>query len=230
MGGSHSSYSGGGSSSGGSATHSARSGSSASHSSHQPSGSNAAPAIREPGVARVPAQPEKRAFFSFLRHPFRKPQPKTEADLQRGICAKKGSCPICPAGQTAGKNGACVVSPQLLLCRPGEYWNAGGCGVLVNFLANCSLDPDEELMAARKNMEAAKRGMEAVCSQNPAGHECSEENVLYQAAVDLHRQRQESHIRAHEECQRSWSFFSPFGLYYGPLFSPLGLYSDPLLP
>jgi hypothetical protein len=228
-GGSHSSYSGGGSSSGGPATHSAGSGLSASHSSHQPSGSNAAHAIREPDVARVPSQPEKRTFFSLLRHPFRKPQPKTEADLQRRICAKKGSCPVCPVGQTAGKNGACV-APQALLCRTGEYWNDGGCVVLANFLANCSLDPDGELMAARKNMEAATRSMEAVCLQDPAGHECSEENVLYQRAVDLHRQRQESHMRAYEECQRSWSFFSPFGLYYGPLFSPLGLYSDPLLP
>ena len=227
-GGSHSSYSGGGSSSGGSATHSARSGSSASHSSHQPSGSNAAPAIRESGVARVPSQPEKRVFFSFLRHPFRKP--KTEADLQRGICSKKGPCPVCPAGQTAGKNGACVPSPQAFLCRTGEYWNNGGCVGFVTFLANCSLDPDGELMAARKKMEAATRSMEAVCSQDPAGHECSEENVLYQSAVDLYRQRQESHVRAYEECQPSWFFFSPFGLSYGPLFSPLALYSDPLLP
>jgi hypothetical protein len=227
LGGSHSSYSGGGSSSGGSATHS---GSSASHSSHQPSGSNAAHAIREPGVARVPSQPEKRTFFSLLRHPFRKPQPKTEGDLQRRICAKKGSCPVCPVGQTVGKNGACVASPQPLFCRTGEHWNDGGCVVPANFLANCSTDPDGELMAARRNMEGNKRSMEAVCSQDPTGHECSEGNVLYQRAVDLHRQRLESHMRDYEECQRSWSFFSPFGLYYGPLFSPLGLYSDPLLP
>jgi hypothetical protein len=85
-------------------------------------------------------------------------------------------------------------------------------------------------MAARRNMEATKRSMEAACSQDPAGHECSEENVLYQRVVDLHRQRLESHVRAYEECQRSQSFFWPFGLYSGPLFSPLGLYSDPLLP
>jgi len=213
-GGSHSSYSGGGNSSRGSATHSARSGSSASHSSHQPSGS----------VARVPSQPEKRTFF-FLRHPFRKPQPNTEADLHRIICAKKGACPVCPAGQTAGKNGACVASPQALFCRTGEYWNNGGCVVLANFLPYCSLDSDGELMAARKKMEAAKRSMEALCSQDPAGHECSEENVLYQAAVDLYRQRQESHMRAYEECQPIWSFFSPLGLYSGPLFfSPWPLF------
>jgi len=231
-GGSPSSFSGGSSSSGGSASHSARSGSSASHSSHQPSGSIAAPAIREPGVARVPLQPEKRAFFSFLRHPFKKPQPKTEADLQRGICSKKGPCPVCPAGQTAGKNGACVPLPQLLLCRTGEYWNNGGCVGFVTFLANCRFDPDGELMAARKRMQAAKRSMEALCSQDPAGHECSEENVVYQSAVDLYRQRQKSHVRAYEECQPSWVFFSPFGLSYGPLvlFSALGLYSGPLLP
>jgi len=166
----------------------------------------------------VPSQPEKRTFFSFLRHPFRKPQLKTEADLRRRICAK-GPCPVCPAGQASGKNGACVASPQGNLCRTGEYWNGDGCVLFANFLANCSTDPDGELMAARRNMEAAKRSMEAACSQDRAGHECSEENVLYQRAVDVHRQRLESHIRAYEECQRRPSFVSP-----------PGLYSDPLLP
>ncbi len=228
-GGSHSSYSGGGSSSGGSATHSTGSGSSASHFSHQPSSSNAAPAIREPSFARVPLQPEKRTFLSFLRHPFRKPQPKTEADLRRRICAK-GPCPACPAGQASGKNGECVASLQAHLCRTGEYWNSGGCVWLANSLANCSLDPNGELMAARRNMEAAKRSMEAVCSRDPAGHECSGENVIYQRAVDFYRQRQEFHTRAYEECWRRRSFVSPFGLYSGPLVSSLGLYSDPLLP
>ena len=90
--------------------------------------------------------------------------------------------------------------------------------MLANFLPYCSVVPDGELMAARKKMEAAKRSMEALCSQDPAGHECSEENVLYQAAVNLYRQRQESHMRAYEECQPIWSFFLPFGLYSGPLF------------
>lgn len=217
-GGFHSSYSGGGGSSRDSATHNASPGSRAYQSSHQTSGSNAAPAIRERGIAHVPSQPEKRTFFSFLRHPFSKPQPKTEANLRRRICAK-GPCPVCPAGQAYGKNGACVASPQGNLCRTGEYRTGGGCVLFANFLGNCSTDPDGELMAARRNMEATKRSMEAACSQDPAGNECSEENVLYQRAVDLHRQRLESHIRAYEECQRSPSFVLP-----------LGLYSDPLLP
>lgn len=212
-GGSHSSYSGGGRSFGGSATHSASSGSRAYYSSHRTSGSNAAPAIRERGIARVLSQPEKRTFFSFLRHPFRKPQPKTEANLRRRICAK-GPCPVCPAGQAYGKNGACVASPQAPLCWTGEYWNGGGCVLFANFLANCSIDPDGELMAARRNMKATERSMEAACSQDPAGHECSEENVLYQRAVDLHTQRLESHVRAYEECQRRPSFvFAPWAIF-----------------
>jgi len=215
-GGSHSSYSGGGSSSGGSATHRTGSGSSASHSSHQSSGSSAAPAIRKPDITRVPSQPEKRTFFSFLRHPFRKPQPKTEANLRRRICTK-GPCPACPAGQVSGKNGACVAWPQANPCRTGEYWNGGGCVVLANFLANCRLDPDGELEAATRDMEATNRSMEAACSQDPAGHECSEENAFHQRAVDLYRQQQESHMRAYEECQRRRSFVSLFGLYPDPL-------------
>ena len=47
---------------------------------------------------------QKRGFFSFLRHPFRKPEPKPEptgslrsADLRRPLCFK-GPCPVCPAG------------------------------------------------------------------------------------------------------------------------------------
>lgn len=86
------------------------------------------------------AQPEKRSFFSFLRHPFGRPKAKSvdatlaEADLRRPVC-KKGPCkepapkpvppvesnlrkPVCkgkecgcPPGEAAGKNGACVAAP-----------------------------------------------------------------------------------------------------------------------
>jgi hypothetical protein len=216
-GGSHGGYSGGGSSSGASATHSTSSGSSASHPSHQSSGSSAAAAIREPGSARVPSQPEKRTFFSFLHHPLKKAEPKTEADLRHRICAK-GPCPVCPAGQ-AGKNGGCAAPAQAHSCESGEYWNGGGCAGLPNYFAKCSLDPSGDLTAAGRDIVAANSNMEAACSQDPAGHECSEQNALYQRAVDSYKQRQASHARAYEECRRG-----------RPLSSLSGLYAVPLLP
>jgi len=217
-GGSHSNYSGGGSSSGGSATHSASPGSRAYRSSHQTSGSNAAPAIRERGIARVPSQPEKRTFFSFLRHPFSKPQPKSEANLRRRICAK-GPCPVCPAGQAYGKNGACVASPQGNLCRTGEYWSGGGCVLFANFLANCSIDPDGELMAARRNMEATKRAWKQRARRIPLVMNAQRRTSSTSVSWTCTDSGWNLTFAPTKKCQRRPSFVSP-----------LGLYSDPLLP
>ena len=190
------------SSSGGAVSHSAGAGSGASHSrGGQPSSSNKPGAISKPAVARPAVQREKRSFASFLRHPLRKPHSKPEADLRRRIC-EKGSCPVCPAGQVSGTGGACVASPPTL-CRTGASPNGGACAPVANFHGNdCSLDPDT---AARRNMEEAKRSMEAACSQDPTRQECSEESVAYQRAQSLYKQRQENHLRAYEDCQRRTS-------------------------
>jgi hypothetical protein len=143
----------GGSSSGGSShsasTHSsAHSGGSASaHNSAHNSGSNshgssaAATGSRSNAsthsAAAKAAQPGRRSFFSFLRHPFHKPEKPTESDLRRPACKGedckkpapkppetatlvesdlrspvcKGKACACPPGEVQGKSGGCVAAP-----------------------------------------------------------------------------------------------------------------------
>jgi hypothetical protein len=186
-GGSHASS--GGTVSGGSGSHSVSSHSGASHSSH------AAPSVREPGISRTPMQPAKRTVLSFLRHPFRKPPPKA---LRQRVCAK-GPCPVCPGGQASGKNGGCVASAQTHVCRASESWSGGGC--VGNVTPNCSLDGNGELRATENSTNALKNSMDAACSADPGGQQCSEQSTLYQRAVGLYRQQQEAHSRAFQECE-----------------------------
>lgn len=120
--------------------------------------------IREPIVQPMPPknqvsatkteQPEKRGFFSFLRHPFRQGEAKaTDSDLRRPIC-KEGPCkkpgpPVtvvsdlrpptckgrdchCPSGETPGKNGGCVAVPTNTTCAAGQHWNGAACGASPN--------------------------------------------------------------------------------------------------
>jgi hypothetical protein len=128
-GGSHGGYSGGSSSSASSARSfsSAGSGShvaSASASSHQSSSSRAS-------FTKASAAPEEkgRSFW----HPFRKPV--QSAELKRVACFK-GSCGVCPRGQSRAGNGACVIASNV--CTAGQYYSCGGyndCSALAQQLA-----------------------------------------------------------------------------------------------
>jgi hypothetical protein len=131
-GGSHGGYSGGSSSSassGGSFSGSASHAASASASSHQSSASKAS-------FTKANAAPEEkgRSFW----HPFRKPV--QSAELKRVTPCFKGSCAICPRGQSRAGNGACVIASNV--CSAGQYYSCGGyndCGALAQQLADQKL-------------------------------------------------------------------------------------------
>jgi len=148
------------------------------------------------------AQPEKRGFFSFLRNPFRKPEPKpkpkpkpkpeptpepkpAEPDLH--VVCKRGPCPVCPPGQSAGKNGRCAtntVQPIIAStqCQPGETWNGGGCvrtEQCAIFRSRADL-----LTAEARGINA---DMQAACSQNPFGQECMRLTQSHDGAVQRYR-------------------------------------------
>ena len=146
---SHASSSGSGSSHSASSHSSAGSGGSASaHSStHHPGPSSQGSSAVAKGsrsnllshsAAAKTAQPGKRSFFSFLRHPFRRSEPKpTESDLRKPVCKGedckkpapeppgtsalvesdlrrpvcKGKACACPPGEVQGKNRGCVAAP-----------------------------------------------------------------------------------------------------------------------
>ena len=163
--------SGGGHSSGGSGSHGSSSHSSSSHGSsghgsgsaasrsggHGPQ-SSARHSIREPNGSKT--APQKRSFFSFLRHPIGKPRHKPVpakqlVDLRRPVppCLH-GPCPVCPAGH-ARYGGVCTgtVITSNNFCSQRDFANGGECLLQVNFLDNCG--------ALRMAMERQERSMRA---------------------------------------------------------------------
>ena len=80
--------------------------------------------IHEPksGVPQRAVVPEKRSFFTFLRHPFRKPPPKVVAlpalYLPRPVCRKGKCAPACPVGQVSSGGVCSTPAVQLVRCGP----------------------------------------------------------------------------------------------------------------
>jgi hypothetical protein len=73
---------------------------------------------------KVNAAPERKGFFSSLRHPFRKPGPVQTAEFKRRPCRKE-PCAVCPPGESRN-GGACVVLGSV--CPAGLVWNGFACG------------------------------------------------------------------------------------------------------
>lgn len=164
--------------------------------------------IGEPksGVSQRAAIPEKRSFFSFLRHPFRRPPPKfvkaTPALYLPQPCLKGRCTPACPVGQTR-KGGVCT-TPVIPLCVPGQPWNSAACGYGsrshcplgevwngtacvygTRFLDSCiglrmALDRQAQRV---QNAEAARQ---RACA-NGLAQECSEASTTWQGEENLHQ-------------------------------------------
>ena len=144
------------------------------------------------------APPEKRSFFSFLRHPFRRPQSNHVADLRHYICTNE-HCNFCPVGQVRMGN-ACIggVVPRYdNYCSRDELWSGGSCLLHTYFLPDCS----GLLMALQRQeqrVQAADSIRQSAC-MNGATPEClgatrereSEEN-LYQSLESRYRRCQTS--------------------------------------
>jgi len=74
-------------------------------------------------------KPEKKGFFSFLRH--KKPEPKPAAFVPPIRCRRGENCRIC---RGAG-NGACIVETS---CATGLVWNGFSCGSQYGWWNDCS--------------------------------------------------------------------------------------------
>ncbi len=119
---SHSSYSGGSSSSASSAS-SHRSSSSASHIASTGAAGSRLSSSKLPS-AKENATPEKKGFFSSLRHPFRKPVRR--AEFRRPRRCLREPCAVCPPGASSNGKGACVLASNV--CPTGQFWNGFACG------------------------------------------------------------------------------------------------------
>lgn len=141
----------GGFSSGGS--HSSSSGgSSSSASSHISSSSGTISRTSSPSnlpSSKLPsskenAAPEKKGFFSSLRHPFKKTTPVQNVRYKPTRPCFKEPCAVCPSG--GSRSNACrVVSGA---CRSGQTWNGFGCAAQ-SWSNNCTALANE-LAAERR--------------------------------------------------------------------------------
>lgn len=161
---------------------------------------------REPNL-RTPtrmATPEKRTFFSRLRHVFRHPRP----ELRRPVCFR-GPCLACPIRQ--GTHGGGCAAPAFQFernpCPVRELWSGGACLLQVHFLDDCSA----LLMALRQEemrMRAADSAQQSACGAGPT-QECSGTTSTFHSEQGLYRSLQ----ARYEQCrQRSLSgYLAPAG-------------------
>lgn len=160
--------------------------------------------IHEPksGVPQRAVPPEKRSFFTFLRHPFRRPQPKLEAKpayLPRPICPNGKCAPVCPVGQVR-KGGACSTpAVQVCIagqvwngiacshdqCSNGEIWNGGSCLYHTRFLDSC-IGQRMALERQAQRVQAAEAARRSACANGPA-QDCSGATGTWQSEENLRR-------------------------------------------
>jgi hypothetical protein len=147
------------------------------------------------------AQPEKKGFFSRLRHPF-KPKPVRTAEFKRPPPCRKEPCAVCPRGESRNGRGVCVAVVASDVCGPGQYWNGGVCpGTLAcqpGFLwngATCVQEQEADRCGtydARGAMLAHElrsiRGeMDRACLQDPNGQQCRELTTQHDMALSRYR-------------------------------------------
>ena len=225
-----SSHSSGGSGSHGSSGHSSSAAPASSHSSVNNTHSNTMHSDREAnaGMHARAETPEKRTFFSFLRHPFRKPEPKPEpttkpvADLRRPICLR-GRCAACPTGQArvGGVCGGTVVSNNTrTFCRLGLIWNGNACAQQTRFPDDCSAQriAMERQARSRRDAEAAQQ---RACAAG-LGQECSNMTSAAQSEADLYRRLQDQYRTCQQRSLRTNPFRHPAGVSssHGQSFDP----------
>jgi hypothetical protein len=219
--------SGGGHSSGGSGSHSSgghSSGSASSHSGVHGSPSHGSHSIlgTNRGVNAKTEQPEKRSFFSFLRHPFRKPEPKPEprtrvvADRQRPICFR-GPCPVCLPRHRCG---IVPIHRTHNFCSVPEIGRGSACLLPTSFFDDCS-GPRRMMEQQAQRMQAAEAAQTA-CSAN-AGQDCSGLTTAAQSEGSLYRTLQNRYRRCQQRSLGAFPFpafgFSSYsaGLMFGSL-------------
>lgn len=180
-----------GSGSGGSTGHGSNSAMSTRSGTRSPANSLARP-VREPGGAvQIRTVPEKRTFFSFLRHPFRKPEPKTVIVIRRPPFCLKGPCRVCPVGQVRS-GGGCVGAtvPRFWnVCSYPQIWNGGECLSQTLFIDTCSgLRMFMERQAQR--MQAAQSAQQSACAQGQS-QDCSDATATSQSEERFYQSLQE---------------------------------------
>lgn len=190
--------------------------------------------VREPtiGAGVRTEMPEKRSFFSFLRHPFRRPEPnpppktKPVTDLRRPVCLR-GPCSLCPPGQAhaGGCGGAFYIRHHHTHCTSGEIWNGGECLLQTQFLDSCN-GLRMAMRRQQQRMQAAESSRQSACAAG-SSQICIDSMSSAQSETALYNTLQERYQRC---MQRSASYpfaglagFGYGGYSAGRLFEPFEL-------
>jgi len=156
--------------------------------------------------------PEKRSFFGFLRHPFRKPESRarTVTDLRRPVCPK-GPCAVCPPGQAhaGGCGGAFYVRYEHSHCTSGGIWSGGACLLQTQFLDSC-VGLRMAMQRQQQRIQASESSRQSACAA-ASSQMCLDAMNTAQSEADLYRTLQERYQRC---MQRSLATqpFPGFGL------------------
>lgn len=191
--------------------------------------SNNEHSVHEPTTgARRTEMPEKRGFFGFLRHPFRRqppnpqPQPKPVADLRRPVPCLRGPCGVCPPGQAHA--GGCGVTFYIRhehhRCTSGEIWSGGSCLLQTQFLDSCN--------ALRMTMQRQEQRLRAAESQQQnacvasSSQACMDSASAARSEAALYRSFQQQYQRCMQRSLPSQPFagFGLRGYAAGRLFEP----------
>lgn len=157
--------------------------------------------------ARV-ERPEKRGFFSVLRHPFQKPGRKPVADLWLRSCVR-GWCRVCAIGAKGKVRCTETIANNLEpmnFCSHRQIWSGDSCLQQTNFLHACSgLLAVLERQAKRR--QAADSAQLSACSAGIT-QECTEATSRAQSESSLYQSLQEKY----QQCRRrAWGTHSSTG-------------------
>lgn len=172
---------------------------------------NSSHSIREPNsVVRAKSEmPAKKSFFSFLRHPFRKPPPKpVVAELRRPICFK-GPCLVCPAGVHAG--GACgnLFIQRRNYCSSSEVWNGGACLAQTPLVDDC-LALRTALEQRRRKMQLSESAQQNACAAGP-GQACAEMTSAAQSETSFLQTLQNKYAMCRQHSLTAYPLSGPRG-------------------
>jgi len=189
--------------------------------------SNEQRSIRE-STLRNPTRtepPQKRTFFSFLRHPFRRPPAKPIANLRRPACFRGHCAAGCPIGQVVA-GGVCVAARVRFehnACSPFKVWSGGACLQETRFLDDCSaLRRSVEQQQTR--MRTAESARQNACSSGSA-QECSDASSAFSSEENLYRTFQARYQQCQQHSLRGYLFpgHNRSGFGAGLMFDPMGV-------
>ncbi len=157
-----------------------------------------------------PAPPERRGFFSFLRHPFRHPDRKgpPTGDLRHPVCLR-GPCQVCPNGQVGTKGGCVAVAIQQQqrdYCSTLGVWN-GSCTLQTSFLPDCSAIRMAMQNQAQR-VQSAVALEQSTCAAGPSPA-CANASNARLSEQNLYRALQ----ARYQQCVRQAIGTYPFGGY-----------------